>query len=256
MPFSSAASYCKYPGKRIMKKKGVTMVRILVRGPECRHRWRAVASARRCEPATFSAERMWGLQRLGTPALSPDGTARRRARHPLRPRREQGPDGSVAVPGGGRFVPAAHQRRGRGYAAGFSPDGKSIAFVSKRGADRRRRSTSSPWTAARRAASRTCQRAPSCRKWFPDGRRIAFVSSVWHDLVRWEDQAQAPEGARRDESERPRLGQRADRLLGSSPRRSRASLFAVDVDGRGEPLAITRGSGFALPRTEADELLV
>jgi dipeptidyl aminopeptidase/acylaminoacyl peptidase len=88
-------------------------------------------------------------------------------------------------------------------------------------------------------------------KWFPDSKRIAFVSDVWMDLVRWEDQ-----GARKKEREDSKVSARAwtkapisyfDHYFDDR----RPQLFSIAIDG-GEPTAITRMSGFNLSKQEVD----
>jgi dipeptidyl aminopeptidase/acylaminoacyl peptidase len=88
-------------------------------------------------------------------------------------------------------------------------------------------------------------------RWFPDSRRIAFVTSIWMDLVRWEDQAR-----RVKEREEGKMTGRVwtqapisywDHLLDDTERH----LYSIDIDG-GEPVAITRLSGFQLSRQEVD----
>ena len=141
---------------------------------------------------------MWALKRLGDPAITPDGTTRRGPGHHLRHRGEQGPHRPVA------------DARGRRRARASSPATRP-ATPSPRSAPTASGSPSSPSAVTtresqiyviavgrRRSAARhqRARPAPSVPKWFPDSRRIAFVSEVWPDLVRWEDQARAQEGTR------------------------------------------------------------
>ena len=211
----------------------------------------AASTLATAEPATLSAERMWALQRLEAPAISPDGRLAAVAvtRYDLAQSKGATDLWLVSLPDGS-------SRQLTSDAAAdtqpvFSPDGRSIAFLSRRGDDEvaqvyvmavdggeARRVTSLPTGA-------------DLPKWFPDGRRIAFVSTVWNDLVRWDDQAK-----RLQERGASKVSARVwdsapiahwDHFLDDRE----PHLFAIGVDG-GEPQAITRGSGFSLPRTEAD----
>ena len=87
-------------------------------------------------------------------------------------------------------------------------------------------------------------------KWFPDSQRLAFVSAIWIDLVRWDDQEKRRQ--ERDESKMSaKLWSRApiaywDHYLDDRE----PHLFSMAADGSGEPLAITRQSGFSLSKNE------
>src|SRR5690606_24407611 len=140
------------------------------------------------ERGPLTAETMWELKRLATPALSPDG------RHAV-----------VAVTSHDRKKDSASTRlwlidtrdgqarpltaeENSSSSPEWSPDGRHILFQSRRGEDtvpqlyvismdggEARRITSVP-TGAGNA------------RWFPDGRQVAFVSRVWTDLETWEEQ--------------------------------------------------------------------
>jgi dipeptidyl aminopeptidase/acylaminoacyl peptidase len=209
-------------------------------------------TAASAEGSRLSAERMWALQRLGAPAISPDGSLAVLpvTRYDLTENKGLTDLWLVPVRGG-----EARQLTSDAAAdtqPAFSPDGRSVAFVSRRAGDEAsqvyvialeggeaRRLTSVP----------TGAESP---KWFPDGRRIAFISPVWNDLVRWEDQARKLK-ERESSKMSARVWERApishwDHFLDDRE----PHLFAVGLEDGSEPMAITRTSGYFLPKTETD----
>ncbi|MEZ5487184.1 MAG: S9 family peptidase [Steroidobacteraceae bacterium] len=203
-------------------------------------------------PDRLTVEAMWSLARLGDPALSPDG---RQAvvpvtRYDVKENRGRTDLWLFPVadgPGAGRQLTAD---QAADTSPTWSPDGRSIAFVSKRGDDQQ---TQIYVIAVDGGEARRVTNVPTgadAPKWFPDSKRLAFVSPIWLDLVRWEDQAQRLK--ERDESKmRAKVWTRApiaywDHFLDDRE----PHLFSIAADGSGEPLAITRQSGFSLSRRE------
>lgn len=141
-------------------------------------------------PKPMSATDMWGLKRLGSPALSPDGkqvlvslsvfdlkTDSRSADLWLFPIDGKGTPRQVTTD------PAAEGD------AVWSPDGSLIAFVAKRDDDKAPQLYVMPVGGgeARRVTSvPTGVRTP---KWLPDSRGLMFMTRVWADLSSWDDQA-------------------------------------------------------------------
>ena len=155
----------------------------------------------------------------------------------LRHHGEQGPHRSVAGAGRRRRRAPAHQRQGQRHAA----DGESRRQVDRVRFEARRRhaktrSTSSRSTAAKRAASPNIPTGAGVPKWFPDSERIAFVSEVWPDLVRWEDQA-----ARKKERESSKM---TARVWTKAP----ISYFDHFLDDRRAAPVLDRRSTAASPR--------
>jgi len=200
----------------------------------------------------FSAEKMWELDRLGEPTISPDGKQSVLSVTHYDVAQNKGLTDLWLIPTAGGPARQLTSDAAADTSPSFSPDGKWIAFLSKRGEDKESQIyvIATDGGEARRVTNvPTGIEAP---RWFPDSRRIAFVTSIWTDLVRWEDQAQRKKD--RDESKMTgRVWSQApiaywDHLLDDTQRH----LYSIDVNG-GEPVAITRLSGYQLSPQEVDE---
>ncbi len=199
----------------------------------------------------FSAEKMWSLDRLGEPTISPDGklSVVPVTRYNVADNKGLTDLWLIPTPGG-----PARQLTSDAAAdtsPTFSPDGKWIAFLSKRGDDKQNQVYV---IAADGGEARRVTNVPTgaeVPRWFPDSRRLAFVTSIWTDLVRWEDQGKRMKD-REDGKMTGRVWTQApiaywDHLLDDTERH----LYSIDING-GEPVAITRLSGFQLAKQEVD----
>ena len=207
------------------------------------------APAGDAEAAPLSADVLWQIRRLGSPALSPDG------QWVVLPVTNYDTKADKALtdlwlvpttPGEARQL-TSHE--GSETSPVFSPDGKYVAFEAKRGDDENpqlyviavaggeaRRVTAVPTGAA----------AP---KWFPDSRRLAFVSRVWVDLKTWDDMAKRQK-ERKDAKMTARVFDQApirywDHWLDDR----QAHVYTIPLEG-GEPKAVTLGTGLQLSRAE------
>lgn len=199
------------------------------------------------EPLTVEAS--WALKRLGDPSISPDGKLAVVPVTSFDMTENKGFTDLWLVPTLGGAARQLTSDKANDTNPVFSPDGKSIAFVSKRGDDKENQIYVIPADGGEARRVTNVPTGAAVPKWFPDGKRLAFVSSIWLDLVRWEDQAKRKK-EREDSKMSAKVWERApisywDRYLDDRE----PHVFAIDVAG-GEPTAVTRQSGFYLSRQE------
>lgn len=192
----------------------------------------------------YSAEAMWQLQRLATPTISPDGRLAAVAVSGLDPESRQQTTNLWLVPtrpGKARQLTGGNTSD---YSPAWSPDGRWIAFVSRRGDDKQPQIYIIPVDGGEARRITNVPTGAMAPKWFPDSQRIAFLSRVWSDIG-WE--ATALRLAEREETRMSgRIWDRApvahwDRLLDDRS----THLFWIAIED-GEPQPITLHSGRAL----------
>ena len=212
------------------------------------------AAAQNAAPANsrqLTAEQMWALKRLGDPAITPDGKLAVVPVTTYDIAENKGLTDLWLVPLTGGGARQLTSDKASDTQATVSPDGKWIAFISKRGDDTENQVYVIAVDGGEARRVTNLPTGASVPKWFPDSKRIAFVSEVWPDLVRWEDQA-----ARKKERESSKMTARIwtrapisyfDHFLDDR----QPHLFSISIDG-GEPTAITRMSGLRLSQGDLD----
>jgi Tol biopolymer transport system component len=201
--------------------------------------------------AELTAEAMWGLKRLGAPAISPDG---RLAVVPVTTydiEKNVGLTDLWLVPTKSGKPRQLTSDPANDTSPAWSPDGELIAFVSKRGDDKEPQLYVIPVNGGEARRITNVPTGVMAPKWFPDSRRIAFLSRVWPDAVTWAEQAARME-QRASSKMTAQVWEKApisywDRFLDGR----QTHIYVVSLDG-GEPRALTFGRTLPLDAADPD----
>jgi dipeptidyl aminopeptidase/acylaminoacyl peptidase len=199
----------------------------------------------------LTAEKMWTLKRLGDPAITPDGALAIVPVTTYDVAENKGLTDLWLLPVAGGAARQLTSDKASDTQPTVSPDGKWIAFVSKRGDDAESQIYVIAVDGGEARRVTTVPTGASQPKWFPESHRLVFVSEIWPDLVRWEDQA-ARKKQRAESKMTAKVWTKApisyfDHFLDDRE----PHLFSIPLEG-GEITAITRMSGFHLSKTEYD----
>jgi dipeptidyl aminopeptidase/acylaminoacyl peptidase len=212
--------------------------------------WPALALAQGA-PAPLTAETMWQLKRTGAPAISPDGKLAVYGVTRFDAENDKGDADLYRVATAGGKPERLTSMKGNESEPAWSPDGRYIAFVAKRGEDKQSQLYVIAANGGEAVRVGDVPTGVSAPRWFPDSQRIAFISEVWPDITDW---AQTREKLKaREESkltamawDRPPVTHWDHFVEDRVPH-----LFSVSLDG-GQPAAITQASGRSLELREAD----
>lgn len=196
--------------------------------------------------APIDAETMWRLQRIGSPTISPDG------KHIVAPvtrfdlKESKGRTALWLFPTDGSEARTLTTGAADASAPAYSPDGRWLAFTSKRDGDDAAQLYVLPIDAPGEARRITeVPTGVSGIRWFGDSQQLAFVSRVWPDKD-WK--------AMTDELKARKESKLSARSWDKAPIRywdqwlddREAHVYSIARNG-GEPKSLTLGSGHSLP---------
>jgi dipeptidyl aminopeptidase/acylaminoacyl peptidase len=126
----------------------------------------------------LTIDEIWSVQRVGGPVLSPDGSKVAFALVQYNADENQLDADVWIVPAAGGVPRRLTSHKGSSRSPAFSPDGKRIAFVSKRDTDKQNQLYVLPLDGGEAERVTEMPMGVSSPRWLPDGKRLAFVSTV------------------------------------------------------------------------------
>ena len=171
----------------------------------------------------LSAERSWQIQRIGPPTITPDGKTVIAPVTSYDMKENKGLTDLWLWSIDGTMQRALTTHPASDSSPLLSPDGRILAFVSQRNGDTAPQVYMLPLAGGEPSRVTNVPTGVAQIKWFPDARRIAFLSRVWADLDDHGEAGRPAEGAHRREEQRADLGRWPDLLLGHLARRPPAA---------------------------------
>jgi dipeptidyl aminopeptidase/acylaminoacyl peptidase len=201
--------------------------------------------------APLTAETLWQLKRVSAPAVSPDGKVAVYAMTAFDAENDKGDADLYRVATVGGKPERLTSMKGNESAPAWSPDGRYIAFVARRGEDKQSQLYVIAANGGEASRVGDIPTGVSAPKWFPDSKRIAFISEVWPDVTDWgkaRDKLKEREESKMTAMawDRPPVTHWDHFMEDRVPH-----LYSIPLEG-GTPTPITLGSGRTIELREPD----
>jgi dipeptidyl aminopeptidase/acylaminoacyl peptidase len=209
----------------------------------------AMHAAAETSTQPLTVETMWQLKRLGDPSISPDGKLAVVPVTRFDVEKDQGYTNLWLVPTKSGKARQLTSGMTSDTTPTWSPDGRYIAFVSKRASDEDTQIYVIPVDGGEARRVTDVPTGTMAPKWFPDSRRIAFLSRMWPELTSWDETRQRLE-QRAKSKMTARIWDKApiswwDHFLDDRE----THVFVIALEG-GEPARITAGRAHGLDVTD------
>jgi dipeptidyl aminopeptidase/acylaminoacyl peptidase len=210
-----------------------------------------LAPVHAAEKQPLDAETLWQLQRLSSPDISPDGSLAVVAVTRYEVKDDKGITNLWLVPADGSEARQLTTHDSSDSSPAWSPDGRFVAFVSRRGDDDQNQVYVIPVGGGEARRVSSVPTGASAPKWFPDSRHIAFISRVYEDASDWDEMAERLK-SEQESKVSARAWDQAPISYWDRWHDARVPhLYRIALEG-GEPEPITPGSGAHLPISVAE----